>query len=81
MEADSWLCVYPWTRKNELFQFVDERNLIVGGGSKDAAIVIKEGFHFGIAGESDTYDNPCLASSRDFEILDFEYWIFTTNDD
>ena len=78
--SDDWFCTYPWTRKNELFQFVDDRHVIVGGGTTDSAVVIKEGFQFGIAGQSDTYDNPCLASTREFEIRDIEYWVLTNDD-
>jgi len=47
----------------------------VGGGSGFALWLDEELLH-GNSGESETFDNRCLASGNEFEIMYVELWSF-----
>ena len=42
----------------------------------EAALFIGPSFEKGRSGESETFENTCLASAKDFNITDFEVWGF-----
>ena len=69
-------CVaYRWSQKNDYFMFGRGNCLAMGGGSGFALWLDEELLH-GNTGESDTFDNPCLASETEFEIMYVELWTF-----
>ncbi|KAF4671569.1 hypothetical protein FOL47_001440 [Perkinsus chesapeaki] len=75
--------VYPWSSKNEFFQYGDEGRLVIGGGGKggSSAICIYDSWLRGSTGHCLTYNSDPLASSEDFIIQDVEVWSLTTPDD
>jgi hypothetical protein len=48
------------------------------GGGGSFGFLVEEDFSRGTSGTSETYNNPPLASSPDFEVVNFECWGFTT---
>ncbi|EER20705.1 Oxidation resistance protein, putative [Perkinsus marinus ATCC 50983] len=77
------ITVYPWSSKNEFFQYGDERRLVIGGGGKSgqSAICIYDSWLRGSTGNCLTYNSAPLASSEDFIIQDVEVWSLNTPED
>lgn len=67
------LQVYPWARNNKYFQLGRPESLAVGGGGA-FALCLDDMFERGSSGACATFDSPCLASERDFEVTVFEAW-------
>lgn len=77
----SMITVSRYSGGNEKIQFSDEKCIIIGGSSAssertEAALYISHEFIGGHSGESETFYNPVLSGSRDFQIVDFEVWGF-----
>ncbi|EER19285.1 conserved hypothetical protein [Perkinsus marinus ATCC 50983] len=77
------ITVYPWSSKNEFFQYGDERRLVIGGGGRSghSAICIYDSWLRGSTGHCLTYNSGPLASSEDFVIQDVEVWSLSTPED
>ncbi|KAF4662963.1 hypothetical protein FOZ61_002038 [Perkinsus olseni] len=77
------ITLYPWSSKNEFFQYGDERRLVIGGGGKSgqSAICIYDSWLRGSTGHCLTYNSGPLASSEDFVIQDVEVWSLNSPDD
>ena len=73
--AEPFCVAYKWSAKNDYFMFGRGNCLAVGGGS-GFALWLDEELLRGNSGESDTFDNPCLASDTEFEIAYLELWTF-----
>jgi TLD len=71
--TDGDVAIHTWTRENNYFQCSTADFLAVGGGGH-FAFRIDADLHYGSSGQSDTFRNPCLASSEDFECVVFEIW-------
>ena len=69
--------VYGWTGANTYFALCSETSVAMGGGGS-FGFLVEEDFSRGTSGPSETYSNPPLSSSPDFEVVNFECWGFTT---
>ena len=67
--------IFGWTCANQLFQFADDRRLVIGGGPGGAAIVVYDNWLRGSCGLSDTFNPETrLCCSADFVVGDIEFW-------
>lgn len=62
------LNVYKWSRNNSFFQLASANSLAVGGGGK-FALFLDSMFERGSSGPCGTYNNPCLASADQFDVI------------
>ena len=67
--------IYTWTCANELFQFSDNRRIVIGGGSTGSALVVFDNWLRGTCAPCETF-NPTepLACTSEFVIGDIEFW-------
>ena len=66
---------YKWTRENSHFVLASHDMLGFGGGGK-FALYLDSSLEFGSSDRSDTFDNDCLAGSREFKCIKLEAWGF-----
>lgn len=59
---------YPWTRNNTFFHICSQDSLAVGGGGH-FALFLDSMLERGSSGPSSTFDNTCLASQSNFDIV------------
>lgn len=71
---------YPWTGANNYFIMCSEQSMAMGGGGGSFGLFVDEDFSRGSSGPSETYGNPQLATTSEFDIVNFECWGFTTHD-
>ena len=64
---------YPWTGRNSYFINSSAECIALGGGGK-FSLHVDEDLNHGSSGQSETFDNPCLASGEDFTCIDFQVW-------
>lgn len=76
--------VFEWTGKNRNVQFLEQNDseLRVGGGhfamdGRDSGLVISSCLSRGVSDPCDTFQNPSLSESREFEIRNIEVWTMT----
>ncbi|KAF8821984.1 TLD protein [Cardiosporidium cionae] len=69
--------VYHWAMKNEFFVFSNAQTITIGGGGR-YALTIDHDFSRGSSTDCPTFNNPCLASTEDFKVKDFQVWVFDT---
>lgn len=67
------LQVWRWAKKNSYFQLGTHDSIAMGGGGK-FALYFDSMFERGSSGECETFDNECLASSPNFEVVVLEAW-------
>ena len=71
------VAMYACTGNNRLFQFADEKSIVIGGGSKrsDAALSVHADWLRGTSGSCETFGTTRpLACKSDFVIADIEFW-------
>ena len=71
---------YAWTGANTYFMMCSETSIAMGGGGGSFGFFVDDDFSRGSSGPSETYGNPRLAETEEFEVLNFECWGFTTHD-
>ncbi|XP_057751923.1 uncharacterized protein LOC130970004 [Arachis stenosperma] len=67
--------IYRPTGKNRYFTLCTSDFLAIGGGS-NFALYLEDDLMHGSSSVSETYGNPCLAHSREFEVKEVELWGF-----
>jgi len=67
------LRVYKTTGENE-FYMLTKSDFIAMGGGDSFSFKIDNTFTNGVSGYSQTYNSPCLASTKNFQCLEFEVW-------
>ncbi|KAJ8603345.1 hypothetical protein CTAYLR_004260 [Chrysophaeum taylorii] len=67
---------YPWSGANGYFMWCTEASIAMGGGGGAWGLYLDDDFSRGTTGRSDTYDNPPLCSTPDFDIVNLECWAF-----
>ncbi|CAN8075464.1 unnamed protein product [Agarophyton chilense] len=65
------LAVYKWSRKNSFFQLGSNESIALGGGGK-FALFLDSMFDRGSSGPCATFENPCLASNQEFNVVVLE---------
>ena len=73
VSLDADIKVYKWTGGHSYFQFCPGTAIAMGGGG-GFAWYLDEDLHHGSSVRSQTFDNPCLASSNDYRCVDMEVW-------
>ena len=73
---DIKLLVYPWSRRNNLFQSADaDHGLWMGSGENGHyGLFVDKDFDRGTSARCTTFDNDGLASTEQFEVRAFEVW-------
>lgn len=71
LSDDGDLDVFKWTKKNSYFQLTNSDSIALGGGGK-FALFIDSMLERGSSGSCTTFDNPCLASNDQFDIVVLE---------
>jgi len=69
----------PVSHSEELFQTADATTLIVGGGTEEG-FSMRQSLETGTTQRCDTFDNPPLASNRDFQVQALEVFGFTAEE-
>lgn len=80
--------VFPWTGLNHNVQFLErnDSDLGVGGGVRDddssidsrgSGLVISSCLSRGVSDPCETFNNPSLSATREFEIRTIEVWTMT----
>ena len=69
---------YEWTRQNRFFVFLDQNNgnnagITIGGG-KSPALTLISNLSKGVSQNCDTFNNPQLSSSQEFNCIALEVW-------
>ena len=72
---------FPWTGANNYFMMCSESSIAMGGGGGSFGFFLDDDFSRGSSGPSETYGNPPLAASSEFDVVNFECWGFTTHVD
>eukprot|EP01138_Halocafeteria_seosinensis_P014667 gb/GECG01014972.1/.p1 GENE.gb/GECG01014972.1/~~gb/GECG01014972.1/.p1 ORF type:complete len:194 (+),score=27.80 gb/GECG01014972.1/:1-582(+) len=72
-ELGSGINVYKWSGGHSYFQFSPGTAIAMGGGGGFAWYLDQDLLH-GTSGTSQTFANPCLATSKDFKCVDMEIW-------
>lgn len=67
--------IYHPTGENRYFTLCTTDFLAIGGGSHFALYLDGDLLH-GSSSVSETYGNPCLAHSEEFEVKEVEFWGF-----
>ncbi|MED6131509.1 hypothetical protein PIB30_010563 [Stylosanthes scabra] len=67
--------IYHPTGNNRYFTLCTTDFLAIGGGS-NFALYLEDDLMHGSSSVSETYGNPCLAHSREFEVKEVELWGF-----
>ncbi|XLS78116.1 hypothetical protein HN51_062341 [Arachis hypogaea] len=67
--------IYRPTGLNRYFTLCNSEFLAIGGGSH-FALYLDGDLLNGSSSVSETYGNPCLANSQDFEVKEVELWGF-----
>ncbi|KAI0561804.1 hypothetical protein FGB62_71g218 [Gracilaria domingensis] len=65
------LAVYKWSRENSFFQLGSSESIALGGGGK-FALFLDSMFEHGSSGPCATFNNPCLASKQEFNVVVLE---------
>eukprot|EP01083_Nonionella_stella_P318121 1161291_1 len=69
---------YEWTKINRFFVYFDTRNTsnatITIGGGKSPALTLLSNLSKGISKKCDTFNNPQLSSSEEFNCISLEVW-------
>ena len=65
--------VYKWSGGHSYFQFSPGTAIAMGGGG-GFAWFLDQDLLYGSSGTSQTFANPCLATSKDFKCVDMEVW-------
>ncbi|KAJ3695810.1 hypothetical protein LUZ60_001187 [Juncus effusus] len=74
-DLQSYPAIYPPTGSNHYFTLCATDSLALGGGGH-FALYLDGDLLTGSSSRSDTFNNPCLASSEDFEVKEVELWGF-----
>lgn len=70
-------CAYRATGLNTYYQLCSEKHLAVGGSSSGAcALYLEANFETGTTHFSETFANPPLTATPEFDILEVEVWEF-----
>jgi len=69
---------WTWTGANTYFAVCSENSIALGGGGGSFGLLVEEDFSRGSSGASETYGNPPLSASSEFEVVNLECWGFTT---
>ena len=72
---------FPWTGANNYFMMCSESSIAMGGGGGSFGFFLDDDFSRGSSGPSETYGNPPLAGTSEFDVVNFECWGFTTHVD
>ena len=64
---------YPWSGRNRYFINSSSQCIALGGGG-EFSLHVDEDLYRGTSGKSETFDNPCLASTGDFVCVDLQVW-------
>ena len=67
--------VYRWSELNNYFVSGKSDCIAIGGGS-NYSIWIEENFIHGCSNFCETFQSPCLASGKSFEVFKIEVWGF-----
>mmetsp|Transcript_37327 Transcript_37327/g.60691 ORF Transcript_37327/g.60691 Transcript_37327/m.60691 type:complete len:804 (-) Transcript_37327:58-2469(-) len=67
---------YRWSQSNSYFMLPNEDSLSMGGGGGVFGIFIDEDLQTGQSESCETFNNPVLSSTTDFEIQSMELWVF-----
>jgi len=67
---------YPWMPgSNTLFQYSDDKKLVIGGGATGSGLAVFENWLRGVSNACETFGtNESLCCSHDFVIGDIEFW-------
>ncbi|KAH8049312.1 hypothetical protein JL720_15619 [Aureococcus anophagefferens] len=71
----------PGASANNYFMMCSESSIAMGGGGGSFGFFLDDDFSRGSSGPSETYGNPPLAASSEFDVVNFECWGFTTHVD
>lgn len=68
--------LYTWSKRNDYFCYVSNENIGMGGGGDGFAVLLDEDLMQGSSSKSDTFLNPILSFTEQFQCTDLELIVF-----
>jgi len=68
--------LYPWSKRNDYFCYLTDSNIGMGGGGRGFSFLLDDELFQGSSGRSETFLNPILSFTEQFECADMELLVF-----